>query len=599
MSKKYVRIDAYVHGLDFVGAEIFYDDATTGYTNKHEEYELKKKEFAKQIVDEGKAPTESDALDYLQTKGFFPVLNMDKIIKSIVVYSNGKDDKSVSKADFKEAIVTYKNAPDEHVDDYVEYLDRLHMFAIVKGKVPSKVKVDIRFACKEIEVYTKGTDLTKIEEADFVCARVIYANGTHYNINDFNVYKTKVNEFIDQENKTEEDLKNSKVINIKQVGKVYTSIEISTKGTDLTKVEEADFVTAKAYFEGVPGDSETVTTYSQLKDIMDIFAMQNGMQTPEELIAANKIVIQKEAVIDNDDADSKKKSGIVRKIIKVTSIGVVGALIGRYGGEIYKSITNKEDKKPDKRIETQVPYNDITPYISNTPYVSNTPYSTIAPTPTARPTSTPTIKPTPTATMRPTPTPTVTPTQIPDRLTSIAVRMYNGEHVSDDDLYYFMNEVSRIAYINIPGINDLLSGKSMSGDRGAKIEFYKMFPEDSKEFIVLKVFCLSREDLAYNAFSQRPETVRGALGDYMDSINSYIFDGTAIDYGFDTAYYYELSPSCCYILDVLGAQTLLGDPTYTGRINGQYCNHDQLADEYFELYSGAVELLVNRYGPRK
>ncbi len=430
---------------------------------------------------------------------------------------------------------------------------------------------------KTIEVYTKGTDLKNVQEADFIGAKIIYNDGHVGYINDFSTYRTKVSEFVSQESKTEDELKNSKDIVIKQMNKNYTSFAVYTKGTDLTKIDPADFVGAEVVYSDSTGEhTEYIRDYSVLKNILDEYAIQKG-KTTDELITDKTIVVQNANDISTYD-DTNKKGGFLKKFLKITSIGAAVALIGYAGYRIYKRVVNKEDKKPDKRVETQVPYNDVTPYISNTPYRTVVP----SPTPTAGPTNTPKV---------------VTPA--PDRLTSIVMRMCNGERVSEDDLYYFMNEVGRIAYTNIPGIRDLLSGKSMSGDKDAKIELYKMFPKDSKEYIVLKAFCLPREDLGHNAFAQRPETVRSNLKDYMDIINSYIFDGTGIDYGSDVAYFYELSPLGRFIVYMLGSQTLLGDSTYNGKINGKVCNYIQLVDEYSSIYSGTVELLLNIYGTSK
>ena len=178
--------------------------------------------------------------------------------------------------------------------------------------------------------------------------------------------------------------------------------------------------------------------------------------------------------------------------------------------------------------------------------------------------------------------------------------MYSGERVDEDDLFYFINEVSRITNTNVAGLRNLLSGKSMSGDRNATTDFYRMFPEGSKEYAVLEFFCQRRDYLINTAFTNNSVSVRSEFNSYMDDINNFVFNNVGIENGNSIIHYYDLTPVGRYMVALLGSQTLLGDnATYTGRIGGRVCSYVQIIDEYSTLYEGLFDLVLNSYGKQK
>lgn len=578
--KNYQEIDIYTKGTDltkidsadFVGAKIFYADKTVEYISKYADLASKVAEFVTQT---GKKGTD------LISSGDIKIARMVDLIKSIDVYSNGTDNKNVASSDFKAAVITFKDGKSERITNHAKYLDRLEQFAIQKGKEPSKLKLNIKIKndfYSAIDVYTKGSDLNNVQEADFIGAKATYFDGRVGYITDYSSYKTAIMNYTNQEGKTEEELKTAKNIVIKQMSKNYTSIVVYTDGSDLTNIDPTHFTGAKVTYSDGSGEhyiNIAKSDYATLAEIVGEFAIQKG-KTPAELITDKTIVIQK---VDDINIDSEKKGGKGKKFLKITSICSAVAVIGGTGYLLseWKKSKNKENPERPKITDTMP-----TSIPTSTSYRSITPFATSTPVPTINPTNYP-----------------MAATTVPDRLTDIVIRMNRGENVEEDDLYYFMNEVNRIVYTNIPGIYDLLSGKPMSGDKDAKIEFYKMFPEDSSEYVVLRVFCIARENLGHNAFYQDSYTVKETLGNYMDSIDEFIFDNTVIDYGNGTATFSQLNPACQYMLGVIGAQTLLGDPTYTGTINGRRCSYVELTNEYAETYSGLVELVLNRYGRRK
>lgn len=575
---KYIKMKVYITGTDlttikpeeFVNAEIIYED------------------------DKDKSPKSFEAHDFIQffphlmaflngtslgarlTDGTIEISQAKKNIKSVFVCTKGTDLTNVKKEDFYCASVTYdgdtKSTP---IPDYTTYVSVVTEFIGKGGKPSIKLHKDL---CKSIEVYTKGTDTADVSKDDFVGA-VVYYEGSKkpVYVRAYDDYDAIVNELANLYGKTKDEIKKDDYFSITKIdkNKIYTSIKVYTKGTNLNDIpKKSDFISAMVHYYDAKDpkkedktDSYPDSSYEKFCKILHTYVLTKG-NSIKKLIENDDISIESGEPV-------QKKQGILSKAIHSKVVRITALALGAYvvlsavsGYRTNKDRSNEYSRSTDApRIEQPV----------------TTPTANITVLPTVSPTSTPYFA-----------------TEEQDKFTDIVRRMYSGERVDEDDLFYFINEVSRITNTNVAGLRNLLSGKSMSGDRNATIDFYRMFPEGSKEYVVLEFFCQKRDHLINTAFTNNSVSVRSDFNSYMDDINNFVFNNVGIENGNSIIYYYDLTPVGRYMVALLGSQTLLGDnATYTGRIGGRVCSYVQVIDEYSTLYEGLFDLVLNSYGKQK
>ncbi len=313
-----------------------------------------------------------------------------------------------------------------------------------------------------------------------------------------------------------------------------------------------------------------------IKRIED-FAKQEGLSIDEIMddsskIKEHKIVDKVEAaktgivplktdIVEPEDKEENKKGGkgLRNKAIAITSIAATvvlaffagnGSILNREGSSKHKSVTfNNEDTLDNKDTIASISQDDI-PVING------------------------------------------------NKLYNLAVRINNGERLSDEDMEYVMNEINRQSYLNVSNVQSLINGNRTSLDT-EEVKLYELFNDSSFDHLMVLHYNSKRNNIVNNAQTSSSSEEREIVNNYLDDIIDFTFNGKVIKYDGHNYNYYSLSPLARYIIVDLGMNWLMANPNYVGYIGGKTVDYNALVNEYAQVFDTTTSNLVNSPSMRK